>query len=72
MSIHHVLAESNRAAALAFLGFGLSIAFTMLIIYLLVISNISIIYARLFRTILGGSSSITVGISLVKFKRSKP
>lgn len=63
MNIYRVFAESPRAAVLAFVDFGLSVALTTLFMYYIVLPDLPIFYSMLFGTILGGSCSI-VAISL--------
>ncbi|MEM1539346.1 MAG: cation:proton antiporter [Candidatus Bathyarchaeia archaeon] len=60
MNIYRIFAESPRATVLAVLSFGLSIAFTTLLMKLFIIPDVPIVYSILFGTILGGSSSIAV------------
>ena len=60
MNIYHVFSETPRAAVLAAAGFTLSTIASSLLIYFLLISNFPFLYALLFGTIVGGSSSIIV------------
>jgi cell volume regulation protein A len=60
MNIYHVFSETPRAAVLAAAGFTLSTIASSLLIYFLLIPNFPFLYALLFGTIVGGSSSIIV------------
>lgn len=60
MNIYRVFSESPRAAVLAMAGFASSATVTSLLMYFLVIPNVSPLYSILFGTIVGGSSSIIV------------
>jgi cell volume regulation protein A len=60
MNIYHVFSETPRAAVLATAGFTLSTIASSLLIYFLLIPNFPFLYALLFGTIVGGSSSIIV------------
>ncbi|MGD0495103.1 MAG: cation:proton antiporter [Candidatus Bathyarchaeia archaeon] len=60
MNIYRVFSESPRAAVLATAGFASSAMVTSLLMYFLVIPNVSPLYSILFGTIVGGSSSIIV------------
>ena len=60
MNIYHVFSETPRAAVLAAAGFTLSTIASSLLIYFLLVPNFPFLYALLFGTIVGGSSSIIV------------
>jgi cell volume regulation protein A len=60
MDIYHVFSETPRAAALAASGFTLSTIASSLFIYFLLTPSYPFLYALLFGTIVGGSSSIIV------------
>lgn len=60
MNIYRVFSESPRAAVLAMAGFASSATVTSLLMYFLVVPNVSPLYSILFGTIVGGSSSIIV------------
>jgi cell volume regulation protein A len=60
LNIYRVFSESPRAAVLAVVGFVLSAAVTSVLMALFVIPTLPPIYAVLFGTILGGSSSMIV------------
>jgi cell volume regulation protein A len=60
MNIYHVFSQTARAVVLAVAGFTLSAIASSLLIHFLVIPNVPFLYALLFGTIVGGSSSIIV------------
>ncbi len=60
MNIYHVFSETPRAAALAAAGFTLSTIASSLLVHFMLIPDFSFLYALLFGTIVGGSSSIIV------------
>lgn len=60
MNIYHVFSQTARAVVLAAAGFTLSAIASSLLIHFLVIPNVPFLYALLFGTIVGGSSSIIV------------
>ncbi|MBC7129725.1 cation:proton antiporter [Candidatus Bathyarchaeota archaeon] len=71
MNIYRVFSESPRAAILAVLGYGLSVTLSTMLMHYFVIPQVPIIYAMLFGTILGGSSSIVVVSLASKIKVSE-
>ena len=60
MNIYHVFSQTARAVVLAAAGFTLSAIASSLLIHFLVIPKVPFLYALLFGTIVGGSSSIIV------------
>jgi cell volume regulation protein A len=60
MNIYHVFSETPRAAALAAAGFTLSTIASSLLVHFMLIPDFPFLYALLFGTIVGGSSSIIV------------
>ena len=64
MNIYRVFTESPRATILAVIGFGLSVAATTLFSAFLLMPDKPITYSMLLGTILGGSSSSIIVISL--------
>ncbi|MEM4643427.1 MAG: cation:proton antiporter, partial [Candidatus Bathyarchaeia archaeon] len=71
MNIYRVFAESPRAAVLAFLGYGLNVTFTTMLIHYFLIPNVPMPYALLFGTILGGSCSVAAVSLASKIKVSE-
>jgi cell volume regulation protein A len=60
MNIYHVFSETPRAALLAAVSFAMSTVASSLLIHFLLIPGFPFVYALLFGTIVGGSSSIIV------------
>lgn len=71
MNIYRVFAESPRAAVLAFLGYGLNVIFTTVLIHYFLIPHAPLLYALLFGTILGGSCSVAATSLASKIKVSE-
>jgi cell volume regulation protein A len=71
MNIYHVFSETLRAAVLATAGFTLSTIASSLLIYFLLIPSFPFLYALLFGTIVGGSSSIIVMSLVSRIKLSE-